>query len=166
MSDVPTDPRTRELYDLAVRIGLSWREIRRGAAGSAVRDWLYGGVVAAVEHGQMDTLEMLAQRPSWRMSELADALRIDPSTLTRGVQRLEGKGLAQRTSCAADRRVVEVTLTPEGERVHQVLVERRTELMTHILRAYRTSELRDFAELLERFVASVDTFVAQHRDEH
>lgn len=163
MTEVPTDPRQRELYDLAVRIGLSWRQIRRGAAGSALRDWLYGGVVAAVEHGQMDTLEMLSQRQCWRMSELADALGIDPSTLTRGVQRLERNGLAQRTPSAADRRVVEVALTAEGERVHQVLVERRTELMTHILRSYRTAELREFADLLERFVASVGTFVAEHR---
>ncbi|MEY4174146.1 MAG: hypothetical protein RI900_1311 [Actinomycetota bacterium] len=166
MTEVPTDPRQRELYDLAVRIGLSWREIRRGAAGSAVRDWLYGGVVAAVEHGQMDTLELLAQRPCWRMSELAEALRIDPSTLTRGVQRLERSGLAQRTPSSADGRVVEVSLTSEGERVHQVLVERRTELMTHILRSYRTGELRVFADLLDRFVGSVDSFVAQHEPEN
>lgn len=165
MTEVPTDPRQRELYDLAVRIGLSWREIRRGAAGSEVRDWLYGGVVAAVEHGQMDTLELLSQRPCWRMSELADALGIDPSTLTRGVQRLERSGLAQRCPSVADGRVVEVSLTDEGERVHQVLVQRRTELMTHILRSYRTAELREFADLLERFVASVDTFVIQHRPE-
>ena len=41
MSDVPTHLRRRELYDLAVRIGLAWREIRRGASTSGLRDYLY-----------------------------------------------------------------------------------------------------------------------------
>ena len=115
-----------------------------------------------------EVLAQLSDAPDrrMRMSELAEALRIDPSTLTRGVQRLERSGLAQRTPSSADGRVVEVSLTSEGERVHQVLVERRTELMTHILRSYRTGELRVFADLLDRFVGSVDSFVAQHEPEN
>ena len=88
--------RHRELYDLAVRIGLAWREIRRGASAAGLRNCLYGTGEDAIEQGQMDSLDMLASQPSWRMSELAEALRVDPSTATRAIQRLEKAGLAER----------------------------------------------------------------------
>ena len=43
MSEIPTDDtRTRDVYDTAVRIGLAWREMRRGASAAGLRDWLYG----------------------------------------------------------------------------------------------------------------------------
>jgi DNA-binding MarR family transcriptional regulator len=150
MSDVPTDPRHRELYELAVRIGLAWREIRRGASASGLREWLYGDGEESIEQGQMDTLDQLALRPAWRMSELAEALRIDPSSVTRAVQRLEKLGLAERSPSKDDGRVVEVRITDSGRAQHYEVAERRSELMTHILRQYRTRELPVFADMLEQ----------------
>jgi DNA-binding MarR family transcriptional regulator len=160
MSDTPTDPRHQELYDLAVRIGLAWRAIRRGASTSGVRDWLYRNGEESIEQGQMDTLDLLFTKPSWRMSDLADALRIDPSTVTRAVQRLEKLGLAERRPSSEDGRVVEVMITPAGVVAHREVAERRSELMTHILSAYRARELPVVADVLERFVLAVDDFVA------
>ena len=82
MSEIPTDDtRTRDVYDTAVRIGLAWREMRRGASAAGLRDWLYGTDADGIEQGQMDSLDMLASRPSWRMSELAEALRCDHAQL-------------------------------------------------------------------------------------
>jgi DNA-binding MarR family transcriptional regulator len=160
MSDVPTDPRHRELYDLAVRIGLAWREMRRGASAAGLRDWLYGTGDESIEQGQMDTLDQLALRPEWRMSELADALRIDPSSVTRAVQRLEKMGLAERSPSKDDGRVVEVRITDAGRVQHREVAERRSELFTHILGQYRVRELPVLADMLERFVLAVDDFVA------
>jgi DNA-binding MarR family transcriptional regulator len=160
MSDVPTHLRRRELYDLAVRIGLAWREIRRGASTSGLRDYLYGGGDESIEQGQMDTLDLLALRPAWRMSELADGLRVDPSTVTRAIQRLEKAGLAERRPSLDDGRVVEVQITEAGRLQHASVAERRTVLMTHILGVYRPNELPVLADMLERFVVAVDEFVA------
>ncbi len=158
----PLDPRHREVYDLAVRIGLAWRELRRGAATSDLRDFLYGRDEESIEQGQMDTLDILAQRPSWRMSELADALRVEPSTATRAVERLVKAGMAERQSSADDGRVVRVLITPAGRCVHETVAARRTELLTFILKSYRRSELPVFADMLERMVTAVDEFVLTH----
>ena len=69
--------RNRALAELAVRIGLAWREMRRGASAAGLRDWMYRtDTEDGVEQGQMDSLDLLASQPSWRMSELADALRV------------------------------------------------------------------------------------------
>lgn len=160
MSGSPTRLTAEQAYDLAVRIGLAWRELRRGASASDLRQFLYGLDDGAIEMGQMDTLDLLASQPSWRMSELADALRVDPSTATRAVQRLLKDGLAQRRQSTVDGRVVKVEITERGRTVHETVAARRAELMTHILRTYRADELHVLADLLERFVNAVDDFVA------
>lgn len=165
MSAIPTDPRHREVYDLAVRIGLAWRELRRGASTSGLRDYLYGSDEESIEQGQMDTLDLLALRPLWRMSELAEALRVEPSTATRAVQRLVNAGLALRRPSSDDGRVVEVEITAAGRDTYESVAARRAELLTFILKSYRREELPVFADMLERFVNAVDDFVSTtHRE--
>ncbi len=153
------DLHQREMYELAVRIGASWVQIRRGAAMGSLRDYLLGTGDEALEQGQMDSLDLLARQPSWRMSDLAEALRIDPSTATRAVQRLVSAGLAVRTTNDDDGRVVMVEITDAGRSRHADVNVRRGRLMTHMLGAFTPDERPVLADMLERFVAAVDKFV-------
>lgn len=50
-----------------------------------------------------------------QMKQLADHLGLEKSTLSGLIDRAERKGVVQRRPSESDRRVVEVTLTPEGE---------------------------------------------------
>jgi len=156
--DTSVDLHQREMFDLAVQIGRSWVQIRRGAGGT-LRDYLYGTGEESLEQGQMDSLDLLARRPSWRMSDLAEALRIDPSTATRAVQRLVTAGLAVRTPNEDDGRVVMVEITDAGRSRHADVNARRGLLMTHMLSAFTPEERPVLAEMLDRFVAAVDEFV-------
>ena len=97
-ADAHVDLGVGEEREIAIRIGTAWKELRRGAAMVAVRDYFFAADEDSLEPGQMDTLDLLAQQPAWRMSELAEALRVDPSTATRAVQRLVRAGLAERGS--------------------------------------------------------------------
>ncbi len=153
------DLHQREMYELAVRIGASWVQIRRGAAMGALRDYLLGTGDEALEQGQMDSLDLLARQPSWRMSDLAEALRIDPSTATRAVHRLVGSGLAVRTPNDDDGRVVMVEITEAGRARHADVNARRGLLMEHMLGAFTPQERPALADMLERFVGAVDEFV-------
>lgn len=153
-----------EMHELAVRIGTSWVQIRRGAAMGALRDYLLGTGDEALEQGQMDSLDLLARQPSWRMCDLADALRIDPSTATRAVQRLVGSGLAKRSPHGDDGRVVMVEITDAGRSRHADVSARRGELMAHMLGAFTPQERPILADMLERFVSAVDEFVARLAD--
>jgi DNA-binding MarR family transcriptional regulator len=153
-----------EQLALAVRIGQAWIEIRRGAAMGALQRHLFGGGDDALEQGQMDTLDLLAQQCDWRMSDLAEALRVDPSTATRAVQRLVNVGLAVRRPCGSDGRVVMVAITPAGFARHAEVAARRSEVMRHMLGAFTPAERPLLAELLERFVASIDDFVSTHTE--
>jgi DNA-binding MarR family transcriptional regulator len=153
-------PYDRDNYELGVRIAISWSEIRRGAGMGAVRDYLFGTGEDRLDQGQMDSLDLLAQQPCWRMSELADALRVDPSTATRAVQRLVNVGLATRRPSHDDGRVVIVEITDAGRLRHADVAHRRMVLMTHMLRAFSPAERPVLADMLERFIAAVDDFVA------
>ena len=51
------------------------------------------------------------------MNQIADRMHCDASNLTGIVDRLEGRGLVERRVRAADRRVKEIALTPEGRRM-------------------------------------------------
>ncbi|MGA9279134.1 MarR family transcriptional regulator, partial [Ilumatobacter sp.] len=71
--------------DHAVRIGRAWIELRRGAWTQQLRCYLFGND-GPLEPGQMDALDLLA-REDRTMKQLAERLRIDPSSATRAVQR-------------------------------------------------------------------------------
>jgi len=142
--------------DAIAAIAFAWRELRRGAGSSAIRDKLFGEGDSALDPGQVDTLDLLVERDSWRMGDLAEALRVDPSTATRAIQRLEKLDLARRSALPTDGRVVTVSATPAGRQRHAIIGERRFKAMSQILSRFTADELVVFAELISRFVNSID----------
>ena len=66
-----------------------------------------------------DVLWALQSAPgkALRMGELADAVTISRSGLTRLVDRIEAEGLLERRAAAGDRRAVEVAITPAGTKL-------------------------------------------------
>ena len=147
--------------EVIARMGRAWREMRRGASTAVVRDQLFGVGPDAVEPGHMDVLDLLVQRDHWRMSELAVALRVDPSTVTRTLQRMEAAGLAERQPpVSGDRRAVVVTLTATGRRRHAAVAERRVRIIGEIMAQLSSDDCGRLVELLERFIDATDKYVA------
>jgi DNA-binding MarR family transcriptional regulator len=99
------------------------------------------------------------------MGDLADALRVDPSTATRAIQRLEKFGLATRCGSTDDKRVVVVSATESGRKRHADAAARRQELIIHIMSTFDQDEFRELSTYLDRFVGSLDQFVAQLNDQ-
>ncbi len=156
-------PANEESLEMVGRIGRAWREIRRGAAASALKETIYGPCNThdvAVEPGQMDALDLLVTVESCRMSDLADYLRIDPSTATRAVQRLIKDNLATKVHHDGDGRVVEVAATERGKQVHAIVAERRRAIILGIMERFSHNERTQLAEFLERFVVATDSVVA------
>ena len=91
-----------------------WRELRRGASTSVVRDRMFGTGDEAIEPGHMDVLDLLHRDEPRRMNDLAAALRVDPSTVTRAIQRMEADGLVRRVPADGDGRGIDVTATEKG----------------------------------------------------
>jgi DNA-binding MarR family transcriptional regulator len=140
----------------AQRIGAAWLELRRGGAATAVRDYMYGR--GTLEQGQIDALDYLVRRDR-KMKGLAGKLRIDPSSATRAVQRLVKDGLADRYASPEDGRVVMVRITDEGRRAQAEVAARRALVMQRVLSAFQPDDRAALADLLDRFVQSVDDVV-------
>ena len=154
------DFRNRTDREHARRIGRAWIELRRGASASALRAYLFGAE-KALEQGQMDTLDLLSRRDERPMKELAARLRVEPSTATRAVQRLEKEGLVERFTSPEDGRVVLVRITDEGRRRHDAVATRRSIAMMHILSEFDPQERAQLANLMDRLIESIDEVVAR-----
>jgi DNA-binding MarR family transcriptional regulator len=140
----------------STRIALAWRELRRGAAGMALRSHLIGPDGPHLEQAQIDALEIIAAVPDGiRMSDFADAMHVDPSTATRAVDRLQRLGLAERRQVDDDRRFVQAKITPEGAAIVRRIRRGRANGMERLLEPFDEHEREEFARYLERFVESM-----------
>ncbi len=144
-----------EISDSALVVGAAWRDIRRLRGPRTIgRDLLDDGG-PPLETGELDTLGVVGGLGPCRMSELADALRVEPSTATRAVDRLQRRGLVTRGKAAADGRCVEVALTPTGRRAFDELTRRRRELLIGVLDHFDAAEQQQLADLLPRFAEAI-----------
>ncbi len=107
----------------------------------------------------MDALDLLTRRDQRPMKELAARLRVEPSTATRAVQRLENDGLVERFTSPEDGRVVLVRITDEGRRRHEAVATRRSTAMMHILSEFDPLERAQLADLMDRLITSIDEVV-------
>jgi DNA-binding MarR family transcriptional regulator len=156
----PAPPAPLDDDPVALRVGIAWRELRRGSGAAGIRRLLYAGLPVELEQGQADTLLLLVRQGEQRMRDVADGLRVDRSTATRAVDRLVDMGLAERSTSAADGRGVVVRATGAGVALHAALVERYHGFLRAVLDAFEPAEQEQLAALLERLVARVDELVA------
>jgi DNA-binding MarR family transcriptional regulator len=103
---------------------------------------------------QYRALVVLASRGPQRMVDLAGALDVTPSTAGRMCDRLLRKGFIRRHRARADRREVQVSLTPAGRDVVDTATARRRALLAEILGRLPAAQRSDVAEALRTFAAA------------
>jgi DNA-binding MarR family transcriptional regulator len=114
------------------------------------------GLVVDLPVGQARTLIHLAVSGRRRMGELAEDLGVKLPTATRIVDRLVERGLAERSPCEDDRRVVWVNATQEGEEIADAARRFRRGIMVGRLSrldGHQRESLLRALELLEDVVA-------------
>ncbi|MCM3884688.1 MarR family winged helix-turn-helix transcriptional regulator [Frankia sp. R82] len=100
-----------------------------------------------------DVLVQLSEAPDYalRMSELANAVLLSRSGLTRLVDRLVREGLVTRRSCASDARGTLAVLTPQGlDRLRAASGTHLKGVGRHVLSHFSRAEQEQLAALLER----------------
>jgi DNA-binding MarR family transcriptional regulator len=100
-----------------------------------------------------DVLVQLAEAPDrrLRMSDLAGAVLLSRSGVTRLVDRLERDGLVARIKCADDARGTYTVLTQAGlERLRGASGTHLDGVRRHVTDHFTPQELATFSELLER----------------
>jgi DNA-binding MarR family transcriptional regulator len=111
--------------------------------------------IAAVDDSislaQFRLLVVLSSRGQRKVTELADALGVNPSTATRAVDRLIEAGLVDRQPNPRSRREMQISLTRAGQRVVREVTRRRREEIARIVERMPQTHQRGLVRALNAF---------------
>jgi DNA-binding MarR family transcriptional regulator len=85
--------------------------------------------------------------------ELSRLLGIDTGLMTRMLDKLEARGLLERSRSIEDRRVVNLELTKEGEAIAAQLPSIAPVVLNRRLKRFTKAEFEEFRRLLNKFLA-------------
>ena len=97
---------------------------------------------------QVAALSTVDRTGPLRLSELAAAEGVAPSTLTRLVAALENRGYVQRCAVASDARASELAITPRGREVLDRIRQESTTVLASSLASLRPGQLAALAAAL------------------
>ncbi len=101
------------------------------------------GPLWLISRGKADTVAACAREAG-----------IDAGAMTRMLDRLEAKGLLERTRSTQDRRVVHVSLTERGQEAAARIPHCLAEVLNRQLRGFSREEVDSLLGLLRRFVSN------------
>jgi DNA-binding MarR family transcriptional regulator len=137
------------------RIRAAWRDLRRAGSTGPVRAFLYEPD-APLDVAQADALDLIVTHAPVRMSDVASLLRVDPSTATRTVAKLQQLALVDRAVDPVDARVVLAMPSEDGRCLHARVRDRANDLLSDLLDSFDAEDRERLASLMERLVAAVD----------
>jgi DNA-binding MarR family transcriptional regulator len=153
------DVQTRMQLDAKTRADPGHPEFRIG-------EWPFYLIARTARRYEMDMEHALRRIdmdvPSWRavmflhehnpssVSEIAEHAVIRLSTMTRVVQRLAKRGLVRLARRAADARVTDVYITPEGEQVVRKVRAVASRVYQSAFRDFDAAEIKALSTLLRR----------------
>ena len=110
--------------------------------------------VGAAHDLSLTQLRMIGILRDRRMTitQLADALGLDRSSVSGLVDRTTTRGLVQREPNPDDARSVQVTLSPQGAEAFTVGAAETAGLLSSLTDALTASEIRRLTELLDRMI--------------
>jgi DNA-binding MarR family transcriptional regulator len=116
-----------------------------------------------VERAAVVILSSLKENSAVRLSDLANDLLLDISTVSRQARALEDRGLVTRTEDPDDRRAVRLELTPAGLAVLDEAWSRRNRWLAESLHDWTPGERVALVAMLTRFADSLSAEPAPNR---
>lgn len=108
-----------------------------------------------LDRGAYTVLSRVEEWGSLRLTELARALGVEPSTVSRHVSHLDDAGYLVRGTDPSDGRVCTVALSPAGADVLERFRLGRIRVLSEILDGWTEDDRTRFAALLDRFAGDV-----------
>jgi DNA-binding MarR family transcriptional regulator len=142
-------------YDvLEQSVGRILRQSRSPRFADAIRQ--RAGI--RLDRAHYSVLVRLGSLAPVRLSDLAQDLGVDVSTVSRQVQSLEQKGLVDRGPDPDDGRAVRLELTRKGKAVMRKMQAAWQETIAGVLVDWKPDDIREFAALLARFASDLESF--------
>ncbi|OLR90930.1 MarR family winged helix-turn-helix transcriptional regulator [Actinokineospora bangkokensis] len=151
MADAPAPPAARDQAErLRTADQLGLQLVRFLRLSHHAKQHIMAGAKPAIERSNYALLATLVKLGPLRATALADALRSDPSTVSRQVSALVGQGLVRREPDPEDGRACVLAPTDEGSEVFRANHEHRTRLLAELLDGWSTTDQQALVRLLTR----------------
>lgn len=99
---------------------------------------------------EVKMVEILGSNGAMIMTEIADEARLSLSTVTGVIDGLVEKKLVKRQRSEKDRRIVQVELTSEGQKIYELALEVRLRMVRGMLGALNRNEQEQFVNLFRK----------------
>jgi len=109
-----------------------------------------------VTFAQLRALVIIGARGPMNLATLAEGLGVNPSNASRTCDRLVEHGYVDRSEHPDDRRNVALTLTPEGERALDDVMERRRAVLERVVRRMSGDDQLLLGRAMAAFSAAAD----------
>ena len=90
-----------------------------------------------------------------RLSDLAAAVELDASTVSRQIKQLEDKAIVERTPDPADGRASLIRLTDDGQQILHAGMRRRFDRIKSVLEPWSETDRRQLQSLLTRLASDL-----------
>ncbi|PVY80913.1 MarR family transcriptional regulator [Cupriavidus alkaliphilus] len=105
-----------------------------------------------ITQAQASCLMMLATGRASTVTDLGRELNTDMGSVTRLLSRMEKRGLIERRRRDADRRVVDLSVTPQGQKLVQQLPAIFCKVLAHHFRGFSEDEIQLLRGMLRRVI--------------
>lgn len=95
-------------------------------------------------------LEALYHKGRQTIRQISDAVLINTGSITYVIDKLETKGLLERSDCKEDRRVVYIQITEQGKEFMNEIFPKHQKLIEDIFSVLTEAEKATFIDLLKR----------------
>lgn len=147
-----------EDYSTQMSVGYTMRHIVRLMGQEIDRKMEPHGLTNAQ---WLPLIKLQGGKGSCGVAELARACQLDTGAMTRLLDRVEHKGLCRRERSVSDRRVVNLTLTPEGQQAAAVIPQVLSEMQNAVLAGFSEAEWQQLCHFLDRILQNAEGLQAQ-----
>ena len=109
-----------------------------------------------VDPATVPFLHILSCAGPIRLSDLAQRMQLDASTVSRHARQLEERGLISRTTDPDDRRASRVEVTELGRKTLAASFEHRKQLIGRVLESWSDQDLETLQRLAGKFVGDLN----------
>lgn len=154
---MPRSRRRPEPGDALVELERALTRLVRQMTRPAFYRWLAAAGGVHLDRADYGVLVRIDEAAPVRMTDLAESLGIDISTVSRNVRGLERAGLVRRTGDPADQRASRLSLSDEGQDMLCRVRRTRQEAMRRLLADWSETDRALLARLVARLSGDMDT---------
>ena len=152
----PRSPGGSDTDDALAELERALTRLVRQMTRPAFYRWLAAAGGVHLDRADYGVLVRIDEAAPVRMTDLAESLGIDISTVSRNVRGLERAGLVQRTGDPADQRASRLSLSDEGQDMLRRVRSTRQDAMRHLLADWTETDRALLARLVARLSDDMD----------